>query len=113
MTIALSRAQIEDIEGDILDGFRSTPKDDILNGWDATSPQPAEEAKAADDAGGAAAGAAAADDAEAPADDAEAPADDAAAGAADAPAAATPTAAAPPTFGDGTPHGAQLPPIIR
>ena len=110
---ALSRAQIEDIEGDILDGFRSTPKDDILNGWDATSPQPAEEAKAADDAGGAAAGAAAADDAEAPADDAEAPADDAAANDADAPAAATPTAAAPPTFGDGTPHGAQLPPIIR
>ena len=49
---ALSRAQIEDIEGDILDGFRSTPKDDILNGWDATSPQPAEEAKAADDADG-------------------------------------------------------------
>ncbi|KAH8096059.1 hypothetical protein JL720_3408 [Aureococcus anophagefferens] len=38
--------RIEDIEGDILDGFRSTPKDDILNGWDATSPQPAEEAKA-------------------------------------------------------------------
>ncbi|KAH8063823.1 sulfuric ester hydrolase [Aureococcus anophagefferens] len=34
---ALSRAQIEDIEGDILDGFRSTPKDDILNGWDATT----------------------------------------------------------------------------
>ena len=113
----LSKRQIKDIERDIADGFIQESTDDILNGWTSSKPRPADPGAAADPEPRSADEKVAEPEDETrapPEEDAADPAPAADAAPVDDPAPAeTPTAATAPVFGDGTPHGAQLPPLAR